>query len=94
MEFTQFTGLAAELRVATLEEGIADATLEEVMAMSTVCREWHEEVRRMLPGWLSKHAAGSQIGYFSGTKEQIQFVMEHIDGKSLNGMYIKYSVER
>jgi hypothetical protein len=89
MEFTQFTGLAAELRVATLEEGIADATLEEVMAMSTVCRE-----RRMLPGWLSKHAAGSQIGYFSGTKEQIQFVMEHIDGKSLNGMYIKYSVER
>jgi hypothetical protein len=80
MDYSRFTGLAGELRVAVLKERMATATLEEVMAMSRFCTEWHAEIRKMLPGWLSKHAAGSRIGEFEGTQEQMEFVREHMEG--------------
>jgi hypothetical protein len=81
MKFEHFTDLAAELRAGTLEHAMATASLKRVMAMSTVCREWRDEVGRILPGWLSKHAAGRRIGEFEGTKEQVEFVRDHMQGK-------------
>jgi hypothetical protein len=81
MEFGRFTDLAAELRVATVKKRMADATLVEIMAMSIVCTEWRDEIRKMLPGWLGKHAAGSRIGEFWGTKEREEFVRQHLQGK-------------
>jgi hypothetical protein len=80
MDYERYTLLAAELRVAILKKRMATATLEEVMAMSSFCTEWQAEIGKMLPGWLSKHAAGSRIGEFEGTKEQMEFVREHTEG--------------
>jgi hypothetical protein len=82
MEFAGFTVLAAELRVVVLAQCIAAASLKELMVMYYVCTEWQVEIGKMLAEWLGQHEAGSRIGEFSGTKEEIQFVVEHIDGLS------------
>jgi hypothetical protein len=93
MDYTRFTLLAGELRVAILKERMGVATLEEVMAMSGFCTEWRYEVGKMLPGWLSKHSAGSRVGEFKGTEEQMRFVRAHIQGRQ-QCAYRSYRVER
>jgi hypothetical protein len=77
----RFSQAAGELQLWIARLMGADATVQEWIVFEKKCSTWSVGFEELLAEWLRVQSAGSRLPEFAGGKEQMAFVMRHMEGK-------------
>jgi len=75
------TWVPAEIALKIAAEMGADATPGDWAAVRRVSRAWRRGAGAGLRAWLLAREGGQRFGPFEGTKEELGFVRDHVQGK-------------
>jgi len=77
---SRFVSLPVELQLLVGQQMGADATPKDWIRAEQVCGGYSVGVDDLLKEWVAWRYPGERFGEFEGTREEVSFVSDHVQG--------------